>query len=131
MNSAFFIVKNLEKDSVFLANFIAPEHLEIATNNARTYLPKITNAGAIFLGNYAPESLGDYIAGPSHTLPTSGSAKFSSGLSVYDFMKRISVISASKESFKKLAKQTAILAECEGLDAHKLSVEIRGKNVAS
>lgn len=131
LNSAFFIVKNLEKDSVFLANFIAPEHLEIATNNARTYLPKITNAGAIFLGNYAPESLGDYIAGPSHTLPTSGSAKFSSGLSVYDFMKRISVISASKESFKKLAKQTAILAECEGLDAHKLSVEIRGKNVAS
>lgn len=129
LNSAFFIVKNLEKDSIFLANFIAPEHLEIATNNAKSYLPKIQNAGAIFLGNYAPESLGDYIAGPSHTLPTMASAKFSSGLSVFDFMKRISVISATKESFKKLAKQTEILAECEGLDAHKLSIEIRGKNV--
>jgi histidinol dehydrogenase len=90
-------------------------------------VPKIKNAGAIFLGNYSPESIGDYMAGPSHTLPTSSSAKFSSGLSVFDFLKRISLISCDKKSFDKLAKVTSILAECEGLQAHKLSVDIRKK----
>ena len=123
-NSAIFVIKNL-KDAPHIANFIAPEHLQIATKNAEKMLPKIKNAGAIFLGNYTPESIGDYTAGPSHTLPTSGSAKFSSGLSVFDFLKRISVISCDQKSFNKLAKETALLAKCEGLEAHKLSVDIR------
>jgi histidinol dehydrogenase len=123
-NSAIFVVKNLS-DAIHIANFIAPEHLEIATKNCETFVPKIKNAGAIFLGNYSPESIGDYMAGPSHTLPTSSSAKFSSGLSVFDFLKRISLISCDKKSFDKLAKATSILAECEGLQAHKLSVDIR------
>ena len=123
-NSAIFVIKNLD-DATHLVNFIAPEHLEIATKNPRKFLPKIRNAGAIFLGNYTPESIGDYMAGPSHTLPTSSSAKFSSGLSVFDFLKRISLISCDKKSFFNLAEATSILAECEGLDAHKLSIEIR------
>ncbi len=123
-NSAILVIKNLD-DAAEIVNFIAPEHLEIATKNPQRFLPKIKNAGAIFLGNYTPEAIGDYIAGPSHTLPTSSSAKFSSGLSVFDFLKRISLISCDKKSFSKLAKATSILAECEGLDAHKLSIEIR------
>lgn len=123
-NSAIFVIKNLD-EAVNIANFIAPEHLQIATKNSEKYLPKITNAGAVFLGNYTPESIGDYTAGPSHTLPTLASAKFSSGLSVFDFLKRISVISCDKKSFNKLAKATEILAACEGLQAHKLSITIR------
>jgi histidinol dehydrogenase len=123
-NSAIFVIKNLD-DAVHIANFIAPEHLQIATKNPKKLLPKIHNAGAIFLGNYTPESIGDYTAGPSHTLPTSASAKFSSGLSVFDFLKRISVISCDKKSFAKLAKATSDLAHCEGLLAHKLSIDIR------
>ncbi len=123
-NSAILVIKNLD-DAAEIVNFIAPEHLEIATKNPQKFLPKIKNAGAIFLGNYTPEAIGDYIAGPSHTLPTSSSAKFSSGLSVFDFLKRISLISCDKKSFLKLAKATSALAGCEGLDAHKLSIEIR------
>jgi histidinol dehydrogenase len=123
-NSAIFVIKNLD-DAAHLANFIAPEHLEIVTKNPQKFLPKIRNAGAIFLGNYTPEAIGDYMAGPSHTLPTSASAKFSSGLSVFDFLKRISLISCDQKSFSKLAQATSILAQCEGLDAHKLSIEIR------
>ncbi len=123
-NSAIFVIKDLAQ-AAHIANFIAPEHLEIATKNPQKILKQIQNAGAIFLGNYTPEAIGDYIAGPSHTLPTLGSAKFSSGLSVYDFMKRISLISCDKQSFAKLAKNTALLAECEGLHAHQLSIDIR------
>jgi len=125
-NSAIFVIKNLD-EAANLANFIAPEHLQIACKNAQKFLPKIQNAGAIFLGEYTPESIGDYTAGPSHTLPTSATAKFASGLSVYDFLKRISLISCDKNSFEKLAQATAILADCEGLHAHKLSIDIRKK----
>lgn len=123
-NSAIFVLKNLD-DAAHIANFIAPEHLQIATKNAAKLAKNINNAGAIFLGNYTPESIGDYIAGPSHTLPTSASAKFSSGLSVFDFLKRISLISCNKKSFKNLANATEVLAEYEGLHAHKLSISIR------
>jgi histidinol dehydrogenase len=123
-NSAIFLIKNLD-EAAHLANFIAPEHLEIATKNPQKLLPKIKNAGAVFLGNYTPESIGDYMAGPSHTLPTSASAKFSSGLSVFDFLKRISLISCDKNSFAKLAEATSNLAEYEGLQAHSLSVKVR------
>jgi histidinol dehydrogenase len=123
-NSAIFIINDLD-DAPHIVNFIAPEHLEIATNNPKKLLPAIENAGAIFLGHYTPEAIGDYMAGPSHTLPTSASAKFSSGLSVFDFLKRISLISCNKKSFMELAEATSILADCEGLGAHKLSVDIR------
>lgn len=125
-NSAILVINNLD-DATHIANFIAPEHLEIAVKNPQKFLTKIQNAGAIFLGKYSPESIGDYMAGPSHTLPTSASAKFSSGLSVFDFLKRISLISCDEKSFAKLAKATATLAECEGLQAHALSVTIRKK----
>ena len=123
-NSAIFVIKNL-KDAAHLANFIAPEHLQIAVKNPEKFVDKIQNAGAIFLGNYTPEAIGDYMAGPSHTLPTSASAKFSSGLSVFDFLKRISLISCDQKSFTKLAKSTSALAACEGLHAHQLSIDIR------
>ncbi len=123
-NSAIFVIKDLAQ-SFHLSNFIAPEHLEISCKNAHNFLPKINNAGAVFLGKYSPESIGDYIAGPSHTLPTEGTSRFASGLSVYDFLKRISLISCDKKSFAKLAKSASTLAACEGLLAHKLSIDIR------
>ncbi|MFM8185968.1 MAG: histidinol dehydrogenase [Alphaproteobacteria bacterium] len=123
-NSAIFVIKDIAEASV-IANYIAPEHLEICTKNSKKILSAINNAGAIFLGNYTPEAIGDYMAGPSHTLPTSQTAKFASGLSVYDFLKRISLISCDQKSFKKISKATSILAKCEGLDAHQLSIDIR------
>lgn len=122
--SAIFVIDDIAK-SVDVANFIAPEHLEISCKNAKNFVKKINNAGAIFLGKYTPESIGDYMAGPSHTLPTSQTAKFASGLSVYDFLKRISLINCDEKSFKKLAKQTSVLAGSEGLHAHKLSIDLR------
>ena len=124
-NSYAIIVDDLEKEAAEISNQIAPEHLEIMVDEPEIIAKKITNAGAIFLGRYTPEAIGDYIAGPSHTLPTMSSAKFSSGLSVFDFLKRISIISCDQKSFKVLQKQTSILAQTEGFDAHKLSVDIR------
>jgi histidinol dehydrogenase len=124
-NSYAIIVENIENDSASISNQIAPEHLEIMTDNPEKISKKITNAGAIFLGRYTPEAIGDYIAGPSHTLPTMSNAKFASGLSVFDFLKRISTISCTKESFLKLEESVSILAQSEGFDAHKLSSQIR------
>lgn len=123
--SALIIVKNLAENAPDIANQIAPEHLEIMTAKPNQIINKIKNAGAIFVGAYSPEAIGDYIAGPSHTLPTLGNAKFSSGLSVFDFLKRISVINCSQKGFKKLQQSTETLAEIEGFLAHKLSVSIR------
>jgi histidinol dehydrogenase len=123
-NSAIFVIKNID-EAHFISNIIAPEHLEICTKNSQKIMKKINNAGAIFLGNYTPEAIGDYVAGPSHTLPTSASARFASGLSVYDFLKRISLISCTKKSFFNLSAPTSVLAECEGLNAHQLSIDIR------
>jgi histidinol dehydrogenase len=123
-NSAIFVVEDINH-AITLTNIIAPEHLEICINEPSQILSKINNAGAIFIGNYSPEAIGDYMAGPSHTLPTSGTARFQSGLSVYDFLKRISLISCTKESFLKLQNDTANFANCEGLSAHKLSIDIR------
>ncbi len=125
-NSAIIVVENFDI-ACELANNIAPEHLEIACENAFELSKKIKNAGAIFIGNYTPEAIGDYVAGPSHTLPTLSTSKFASGLSVYDFLKRISLIQCDENSFEKLATHTEILAQSEGLEAHKLSVEIRRK----
>ena len=110
-----------------LANKIAPEHLEIVTADPRALLPEIHNAGAVFLGEYSPEPLGDYMAGPSHVLPTSGTARFFSPLSTDSFIKKTSVIEYSKEQLSALAPQIELLAETEGLTAHKNSINIRRK----
>ena len=123
--SALILVKNLEQDGAKIANQIAPEHLEIMTKKPEKILNQIKNAGAVFLGKYSPEAIGDYIAGPSHTLPTIGTARFSSGLSVFDFLKRMSVINCSKNGFENLQDQAALLAQIEGFEAHKLSITIR------
>ncbi len=123
-NSTFIKVKNLD-EACKVADIIAPEHLELAIEKPETLAKKIKHAGAIFMGRYTPEAIGDYIAGPSHVLPTSGTARFSSGLSVYDFIKRTSLIGCDEKSFKKLAEQTENLAKEEGLTAHALSISIR------
>jgi histidinol dehydrogenase len=123
-NGLVIIVDSLD-DALPLIDAIAPEHLELAIDNAQSWVEKINNAGAIFMGRYTPEAIGDYIAGPSHVLPTSGTARFSSGLSVYTFLKRVSLIGCDKSSFAKLANQTARLAGEEGLGAHALSVTLR------
>lgn len=126
-NGAVIIVKNLEEEVVNLIDIIAPEHLELALDDdfANKIVQQISNSGAVFIGRYTPEAIGDYMAGPSHVLPTAGTAKFSSGLSVYDFLKRVSLIGCSKQSFDSLAKYTSCLADEEGLTAHALSVTIR------
>jgi histidinol dehydrogenase len=110
-----------------LANRIAPEHLELALYQPETILPKLHHAGAIFLGRYTPEAVGDYIAGPSHVLPTSGTARFSSGLSVFDFIKRTSLVACSPEALGKISDYVEVLATTEGLTAHATSVTIRRK----
>ncbi len=119
------IVTSSINEAINLMNEIAPEHLEIVTTNPFELLPKIKNAGAIFLGKYTPEAIGDYIAGPNHTLPTGGSAKFYSPLSVEHFLKRSSIISFSELGLKEVSEATQILAHAEGLDAHRLSVKSR------
>lgn len=114
------------REACEISNRIAPEHLELALENPEELLPLLTHAGAIFLGRYTPEAIGDYIAGPSHVLPTGRTARFSSGLSVFDFLKRTSVIGCTEKSLAGLSGYAQMLAESEGLGAHKLSVSIRG-----
>jgi histidinol dehydrogenase len=123
--SALIVVEDLIQDGSKIANQIAPEHLEIMTSHPKEILNRIKNAGAVFLGKYSPEAIGDYIAGPSHTLPTTGTSRFSSGLSVFDFLKRMSVIDCSKEGFLGLQKDAALIAKSEGFSAHELSLTIR------
>ena len=108
-----------------LVDRIAPEHLELAVDNPESLAGKISHAGAIFLGRYTPEAIGDYVAGPNHVLPTSRSARFSSGLSVPDFMKRTTMVTCDRESLGRIGPAAVALAEAEGLDAHALSVAIR------
>jgi len=110
-----------------LANRIAPEHLELCVADPEALLPKIKNAGAIFLGRWSSEAIGDYCAGPNHVLPTGGTARFSSPLGVYDFQKRTSVIAVSKESAATLGRVASTLAQGEGLTAHARSAEMRFK----
>jgi histidinol dehydrogenase len=119
-----FIVEDLYK-ACEVANHIAPEHLEILTEDPFSILPYIRHAGAIFLGRFSTEALGDYILGPNHTLPTGGTAKFFSPLGVYDFVKRSSVLYVSKEGFDRLAEPTESIAKAESLFAHYMSVRIR------
>lgn len=111
--------------AVELINRIAPEHLELSVAEPEQYLPQIRHAGAIFLGRHTPEALGDYCAGPNHVLPTSGTARFSSPLGVYDFQKRSSIINCSPEGAAKLAGVASVLARGESLTAHAISAEYR------
>ncbi|MDY6792446.1 MAG: histidinol dehydrogenase [Thermodesulfobacteriota bacterium] len=113
--------------AIKLANRIAPEHLEIQTQQPFEYIGQIRNAGAVFLGQYTPEPVGDYMAGPNHVLPTSGTARFASALSVDHFVKKTSLIHYSKEAFKKEAADIIRLAQIEGLEAHANSVKVRLK----
>lgn len=115
------IVNNIE-EAIYVSNFVAPEHLELAVENPFELLPKIKNAGSIFMGHNTPEPLGDYLAGPNHTLPTSGTAKFSSPLSVDDFIKKSSILYYSKEALEKVKDKVIKFAESEGLDAHAKSI---------
>jgi histidinol dehydrogenase len=110
-----------------LANRVAPEHLELSVENPEAWLPQITHAGAVFLGRWSSEAIGDYCAGPNHVLPTAGSARFSSPLGVYDFQKRSSLISVSPEAARTLGRVASVLAEGEGLQAHARSAELRFK----
>jgi histidinol dehydrogenase len=121
---AIIITKNLNT-AFDVANRIAPEHLEIMTKNPARFLNRIKNAGAVFIGEWSPETLGDYVAGPNHTLPTGGTARFSSPLGVYDFIKRTSLVNFKKEGFLRLAGPVEHFADIEGLEAHGNSVRIR------
>ena len=113
--------------AIEVANRIAPEHLELSVENPEQYLPQIRHAGAIFMGRYTAEALGDYCAGPNHVLPTSGTARFSSPLGVYDFQKRSSIIHCSAEGASELGKVASVLARGESLTAHARSAEYRIK----
>lgn len=124
-NNGKIIVTDSIERAVEVANAIAPEHLEMCVENPRAWLDKIKNAGSVFLGGYTPEALGDYYAGPNHTLPTGGSAKFSSPLSVDDFVKKTQYIMYSAEALEKAAADVEYFAESEGLDGHARSVKIR------
>ncbi len=115
-------------EAIDIANIIAPEHLEVCTADPFSLLSGIKNAGAIFLGSFTPEPLGDYFAGPNHTLPTSGTARFFSPLGVYDFVKRQSVISYSQKAFLKAADSVAAFADAEGLTAHAEAIRIRNRD---
>ena len=110
-----------------VANRIAPEHLELSVQDAESWLPRLANAGAIFLGRWSSEAIGDYCAGPNHVLPTAGSARFSSPLGVYDFQKRSSIIAVSEKAAVTLGDIAAVLAAGEGLQAHARSAEMRFK----
>jgi histidinol dehydrogenase len=112
-------------DAVPLIDRIAPEHLELAVDDAERLAAAVSNAGAIFLGRYTPEAIGDYVAGSNHVLPTGRSARFSSGLGVLDFMKRTSLVRCDATSLGAIGPAAVILAQAEGLDAHALSVAIR------
>lgn len=126
-NNGKIIVTESLKTAVDVANEIAPEHLEICTDNPFDYLAEIKNAGSIFMGRFCPEALGDYFAGPNHTLPTSGTARFSSPLSVDDFVKKTQYTYYTETAFSKIADKVAAFAEKEGLSAHARSATIRKK----
>jgi histidinol dehydrogenase len=123
-NGAVIVVRDWD-EAVALVDRVAPEHLELAVDDPDTLAGRIHHAGAIFLGRYAPEAVGDYIAGPNHVLPTARSARFASGLSVFDFLKRTTLVGCDADGLAALAPAAIRLAEAEGLDAHALSLSIR------
>jgi histidinol dehydrogenase len=119
-----YLTRNLD-EACAVANRIAPEHLELVVEDPEAWLPKLTRAGAVFLGAWSSEAIGDYCAGPNHVLPTAGTARFSSPLGVYDFQKRTSVIAVSRVAAVKLGRVAVILAEGEGLSAHARAAQMR------
>lgn len=121
---AIIITKTL-KDAARISNLIAPEHLEVMTDDPEGLLPEIENAGAVFLGRWTPEPLGDYVAGPNHTLPTGGTARFFSPLGVYDFLKRSSLLRFERDAFLKLSQTVETISEIEGLEAHANTIRVR------
>ena len=121
---AIIVTKDMD-EAVRLMNEVAPEHLEVATNNPFELLASIKHAGAIFLGHYTPEAIGDYVAGPNHTLPTGGTAKFYSPLGVENFMKKSSIISFSQAAINEIGEACALIANTESLTAHEQSVRVR------
>ena len=123
-NGAIITVTNLD-DAAALVDAIAPEHLEIATADPEDFSQKVRHAGAIFLGSHTPEAIGDYIAGPNHVLPTSRTARFSSGLSVLDYMKRTTILRLDAKSMAAIGPDALTLAESEGLEAHARSIAAR------
>jgi len=123
-HGAVIVVPSLDS-AAELVDRIAPEHLEIATADPEAFFARVHHAGAAFLGRHTPEAVGDYIAGPNHVLPTSGTARFSSGLSVLDFLKRTSVLACDAEALSNLGTPALALAEAEGLAAHGRSIAIR------
>ncbi len=122
---AAVLVKDLD-EAFALSNALAPEHLEILTANPMAHLPKVVNAGSVFLGEYTPEPLGDYMSGTNHVLPTGGTARFYSPLGVHDFIKTTSYSYYPQNAFAELANDVAVFAEAEGLSAHANAVKIRG-----
>ena len=123
-NGIIIVLESLEH-SIEIVNKIAPEHLEISTDNPELIAEKINNAGSIFLGRFVPEAIGDYIAGPNHVLPTARTARFSSGISTLDYMRRTSLIKCDLEALTEIAPSAIKIAENEGLEAHALSMKIR------
>ena len=124
-NNGKIIVTDNLKEAVKVSNDLAPEHLEICVDNPFDYLNLVTNAGSVFLGKNCPEALGDYFAGPNHTLPTSGTAKFSSPLSVDDFIKKMQYTYFTADALKEVKDDVALFATREGLTAHAKSATIR------
>jgi histidinol dehydrogenase len=120
-----FVLTRDEDEAISIANLIAPEHLHVSTAEPKRLLPRLYHAGAIFLGHYTPVAAGDYAAGPSHVLPTGGTARWASGLSANDFLKRSSLISLSRDGLRGLAPDIRLLADREGLTGHRLSVDLR------
>mgnify|MGYP003293021388 CR=1 FL=1 len=127
-NGKIIIANNIEQ-GIEIANEIAPEHLEVCVDDPFALLDKIKNAGSIFLGKNTPEALGDYLAGTNHTLPTSGTARFSSPLSVDDFVKKTQFTYYTKEALSEVYKDIAYFAEKEGLDAHAKSATVRFEEI--
>ncbi len=128
-NFGYVLVARNMDEAVDVVNEIASEHLEIVTKDPFATMTKVRNAGAIFLGPYSSEPLGDYFAGPNHVLPTNGTAKFFSPLSVDDFIKKTSVISYSREALEKIHEDIETFAKCEQLTAHANSIHVRFENL--
>ena len=123
--SGYAVVCDGPEQALAVSNFIAPEHLELQTADPAELLPLVRHAGAVFCGPWAPASLGDYVAGPSHVLPTNGTARFASALTVRDFMKDVHVVTVDRDGFEAMGDHVEVLAGAEGLDAHAASIRIR------
>src|SRR6202012_3496602 len=123
-HGAIIVVRDWD-EAVGLVNRLAPEHLELMVRDPAAVFAKVRHAGAVFLGAFCPEAVGDYVAGPNHVLPTGRTARFASGLSVYDFLKRTTFVSATQAALDQVGPAAVALAEAEGLQAHARSIALR------